>query len=69
MGTPGAVHHCLLPGLVDAQVGGVDEPTQDQIGEVLTEVLKVHPRVGGQDAWGGVERQEERGGGGAAVNF
>lgn len=39
------MHHCLLPGLVDAQVGGVDESTQDQIGEILTEVLKVHPRV------------------------
>lgn len=40
---PGAPHHLLLPGLVNAQVGGVDQATQHQIREVLTEVLKVHP--------------------------
>lgn len=40
---PGAPHHLLLPGLVDAQVGGVDEATQDQVSEVLAEVIKRHP--------------------------
>lgn len=28
---------------MDAQVGGVDEAAQDQVGEVLTEVIKRHP--------------------------
>lgn len=40
---PGAPHHLFLPGLVDAQVGGVDEATQDQVSEVLAEVVKGHP--------------------------
>lgn len=40
---PGAPHHLLLPGLVDAQVGGVDEAAQDQVSEVLAEVIKSHP--------------------------
>lgn len=40
---PGAPHHLLLPGLVDAQVGGVDEAAQDQVSEVLAEVIKCHP--------------------------
>jgi len=40
---PGASHHLLLPGLVDAQVGGVDETTKDQVSEILTEVIKRHP--------------------------
>lgn len=40
---PGAPHHLLLPGLVDAQVGGVDEAAQDQVSEVLAEVVKCHP--------------------------
>ena len=40
---PGAPHHLLLPGLVDAQVGGVDEATQNQVSEVLAEVIKGHP--------------------------
>lgn len=45
---PGAPHHLLLPGFVDAQVGGVDEAAQDQISEILAEVVKRHP-VGGQE--------------------
>lgn len=40
---PGTPHHLLLPGLVDAQVGRVDEATQDQVGEILAEVVKSHP--------------------------
>lgn len=40
---PGASHHLLLPGFMDAQVGCVDEAAQDQVGEVLTEVIKCHP--------------------------
>lgn len=51
-GDPGAPHHLLLPGLMDAQVGGVDEAAQDQVCEVLAEVIKRHPRVerkGGQE--------------------
>lgn len=40
---PGAPYHLLLPGLVDAQVGGVDEAAQDQVCEVLAEVIKRHP--------------------------
>lgn len=44
---PGALHHGLLPGLMDAQVGCVDEPTQDEVCEVSYKVLKCHP--GGQD--------------------
>lgn len=43
---PGAPHHLLLPGLVDAQVGGVDEAAEDQVGEVLAEVVEVHPAEG-----------------------
>lgn len=40
---PWAPHHLLLPGFVDAQVGGVNEAAQDQVSEVLTEVIKCHP--------------------------
>lgn len=40
---PGAPHHLLLPGFVDAQVGGVDEAAQDKVGEVLAEVVERHP--------------------------
>lgn len=40
---PGASHHLLLPGLVDAQVGGVDKAAQDQVSEVLAEVVERHP--------------------------
>lgn len=40
---PGSPHHLLLPGLVDAQVGGVDEAAEDQVSEILAEVIKVHP--------------------------
>lgn len=43
---PGTPHHLLLPGLVDAKVGGVDEAAQDQVSEVLTEVIKRHPAEG-----------------------
>lgn len=43
---PGAPHHLLLPGFMDAQVGGVDEAAQDQVGEVLAEVIKCHPAGG-----------------------
>lgn len=53
---PGAPHHLLLPGLVDAQVGGVDEAAQDQVCEVLAEVVERHP-AGGQEQ----ERREETG--------
>lgn len=53
---PGAPHHLLLPGFVDAQVGGVDEAAQDQVSEVLAEVVKRHP-AGGQEK----ERREETG--------
>lgn len=40
---PGAPHHLLLPSLMNAQVGCVYQSTQDQVGEVVTEILKVHP--------------------------
>lgn len=53
---PGAPHHLLLPGFVDAQVGGVDEAAQDQVSEVLAEVVERHP-AGGQEK----ERREETG--------
>lgn len=52
---PGAPHHLLLPGFVDAQVGGVDEAAQDQVREVLAEVVERHP-AGGQEQ----ERREQR---------
>lgn len=48
---PGAPHHLLLPGFVDAQIGGVDEAAQDQVCEVLTEVVERHP-AGGQEMRG-----------------
>lgn len=51
---PGAPHHLLLPGFVDAQVGGVDEAAQDQVREVLAEVVERHPA-------GGAGQGEERG--------
>lgn len=53
---PGAPHHLLLPGFVDAQVGGVDEAAQNNVCEVLAEVIERHP-VGGQEK----ERREETG--------
>lgn len=53
---PGAPHHLLLPGFVDAQVGGVDEAAHDQVSEVLAEVIECHP-AGGQEK----ERREETG--------
>lgn len=53
---PGAPHHLLLPGFVDAQVGGVDEAAQDQVSEVLAEVVERHP-AGGQEK----KRREETG--------
>lgn len=40
---PGAAHHGLLPGLMETQVGRVDETTQDEICEVNDEVVKHHP--------------------------
>lgn len=40
---PGAPHHLLLPGFMDAQVGGVNEAAQDEVSKVLTEVIKCHP--------------------------
>lgn len=43
---PGAPHHLFLPGLVDAQIGCVDEAAEDQVCEVLAEVVKVHPAEG-----------------------
>lgn len=48
---PGAPHHLLLPGLMNAQVRCVYQSTQDQVGEVMTEILKVHPG----EASGGTE--------------
>lgn len=59
---PGASHHLLLPGLMDAQVGGVDEAAQDQVREVLAEIIKRHP-AGGAERGRGEEwrrRREER---------
>lgn len=40
---PGAAHHGLLPGLMETQVGRVDETTQDEVCEVSDEVIKRHP--------------------------
>lgn len=40
---PGAPHHGLLPGLMDTQVGCVDETTQDEVCEVSYKVIKCHP--------------------------
>lgn len=48
---PGAPHHLLFPGFMDAQVGCVDEAAQDQVGEVLTEVIKCHPAGQGDEQW------------------
>ena len=39
----GGFHHLLLPRLMDAQVGRVDQSTQNQVSEVVTEIFKVHP--------------------------
>ena len=55
---PGAPHHLLLPGFVDAQVGGVDEATQDQVGEVLAEVVEGHPAGAGREERGREESGE-----------
>lgn len=54
---PGAPHHFLLPGFVDAQVGGVDKAAQDQVGEVLAEIVKRHPAG---EAGKGEERRDRR---------
>jgi len=48
MALPGAPHHGLLPGLMEAQVGCVDEATQDEVREVDDEVVKRHPAGGGR---------------------
>lgn len=42
---PGAKLHILFPGLVDAQVGRVNEAAQDQVCEVLREILEGHPEI------------------------
>lgn len=54
---PGAPHHFLLPGFVDAQVGGVDKTAQDQVGEILAEIVKRHPAG---EAGKGEERRDRR---------
>lgn len=54
MATPGAPGHSLLPGLMEAQVGGVDETTQDEVCEVDDEVIKRHPaetEKRGEESW------------------
>lgn len=43
MAAPGAPHRDLLPCLVDAQVGRVDETAQDEVREVSNKVIKRHP--------------------------
>lgn len=40
---PGAPNHHLLPRLMDAQVGRVDETAQDEVCEVGSKVVKCHP--------------------------
>lgn len=40
---PGAPHHLLFPCLMNAQVRCVYQSTQDQVGEIVTEIFKVHP--------------------------
>jgi len=40
---PGAPHHFLLPGLVDAQVRRVNQAAQNQVREILAEIIKIHP--------------------------
>lgn len=40
---PGATHRDLLPRLMDAQVGRVDETAQDEVREVGDKVVKGHP--------------------------
>lgn len=58
---PGAPHHLFLPGLVDAQVGGVDEAAQDQVREVLAEVVERHPAGGpGQGGERGDTNEREK---------
>lgn len=37
------MHHFLLPGLVDTEVGGIHNPADVHISEILTPVLKRHP--------------------------
>lgn len=46
---PGASLYSLLPGLMEAQVGSVDETTQDQVSVILTEVIKRHPVERGRE--------------------
>lgn len=54
---PGASHHLLFPGFMDAQVGRVDEAAQNQVSEVLTEIIKRHPAGGvGESRRGGDEQ-------------
>lgn len=48
---PGAPLHSLLPGLVDTQVGRVDETTEDDICEVCNEVVKIHPEGRKRRRW------------------
>lgn len=43
MVTPGAPNHSLLPGLMETQVGRVNEATQDEVSEVSDEIIKGHP--------------------------
>ncbi len=43
MAMPGAQHHNLLPSLMQTQVGGVNETTQDEVCEVGDEVIECHP--------------------------
>ncbi len=43
MARPGAPHHFLLPGLVDAQVRRVNQAAQNQVCEILAEIIKIHP--------------------------
>lgn len=57
---PGASHHLLFPGFMDAQVGCVDEAAQDQVGEVLTEVIKRHPAGPGEEQWKRLTREDEK---------
>ncbi len=49
---PGAPHHLLLPGLMNTQVRRVYQSTEDQVGEVVTEILKVDPGEAVYGQWG-----------------
>lgn len=41
---PRPTEHCLLPGLMDAEVGCVDETALDDVREVFAEVFEGHPK-------------------------